>query len=55
MNKVTKYMQEVMEEMEKREFTQGDVEYFIRIFEEEIKMNNERVRKAKPFIVHNSD
>lgn len=51
MNKVVGYLQEVKKEMEKRGFTRGDAEHFADMLKRDIKENNERLERKKPFIV----
>ena len=51
MNKVVEYLQEVKGEMEKRGFTRGDAEHFAKMLERDVKANNERLERRKPFIV----
>ena len=45
-------VKEVMLEMEKREFTVGDVERFMRKLKQEIEWNSERIQSSKPFTVY---
>lgn len=45
-------VKEVMLEMEKREFTVGDVERFMRKLKQELEWNSERIQSSKPFTVY---
>lgn len=51
LTRVNELVKEVMLEMEKREFTVGDVERFMRTLKQEIKWNSERIQSRKPFAV----
>ena len=46
------FVKEIMKEMEKRGFTQGQAEAVPSKLQEELNMNSERARKSEPFIVH---
>lgn len=46
------FVKEVMLEMEKREFTVGDVERFMRKLKQELEWNSERIQSSKPFTVY---
>lgn len=48
---LTKAANELLEEMEKNGWNQGEVESFPKILETEIKKNSERLAKTKPFTV----
>ena len=52
LTRVNELVKEVMLEMEKREFTVGDVERFMRTLKQEIKWNSERIQSSKPFTVY---
>lgn len=45
-------VKDVMLEMEKREFTVGDVERFMRKLKQELEWNSERIQSSKPFTVY---
>ena len=47
-----KFAEEIMEEMEKRGFDQGEAEIFPNLLESTIKQNNERFIKDKPFAIY---
>ena len=46
------FVKEIMKEMQKRGFTQGQAEAVPVKLQEELKMNSERIRKSKSFTVH---
>ena len=48
----TDLVKEVMLEMEKREFTVGDVERFMRKLKQELEWNSERIQSSKLFTVY---
>lgn len=51
LNRRLKLAEEVMQEMEKRGFSQGEAEIFPKLLDSIIKQNNERFIKEKPFVV----
>lgn len=51
MTKVNKYVREILLEMEKREFSQGDAELLPKMLENAIEENSKRIKYHKPFTV----
>ena len=51
MSNVNKYVQEILSEMEKRGFTQGEAELLPKMLERSIEENSKRFEYHKPFTV----
>ena len=49
MNKVGKLIDETLNEMEKREFTLGEVETFLNCLPRQVERNNQNIESKKPF------
>lgn len=51
MTRVNQYIQEILNGMEEREFTQGEAEMLPKMLERSIKENSKRFEHHKPFTV----